>query len=160
MEPDFVEDMSALIEEFEEFEEFEGFECSAFSVLCSALWVEDYSWVRIPVVGEQPYIAEEKLTLIEDRFFLILKVFNVECCNNISPHYLNYQVTNLIYRLQKHCSSGKCKHNVTLFRKCKGKIIYHKYGIQYALFLVLQVHFRSSIFVLYKNYLKEVKDYY
>jgi len=69
VEPDFVEDMSALIEEFEEFEEFEGFECSAFSVLCSALWVEDYSWVRIPVVGEQPYIAEEKLTLIEDRFF-------------------------------------------------------------------------------------------
>jgi len=68
-QPDIVEDMSALIEEFEEFEEFEGFECSAFSVLCSALWVEDYSWVRIPVVGEQPYIAEEKLTLIEDRFF-------------------------------------------------------------------------------------------
>jgi len=93
-------------------------------------------------------------------FFLILKVFNVECCNNISPHYLNYKVTNLIYRLKKHCFSRKCKHNVTLYRKCKGKIIYHKCGIQYALFLVLQVHFSSSIFVFYKNYLKEVKDYY
>ena len=40
-----------------------------FHVLRSALWVLDYSAVGIPVAGEQPYIAEEKLTLIEDRFF-------------------------------------------------------------------------------------------
>ena len=56
--------------------EFEEFEClkslrvwrvwRVWRVLCSALWVLDYSAVGILVVGEQPYIVEDISTLIED----------------------------------------------------------------------------------------------